>query len=65
MFPATSGICDPPGHAIAVERVLAVAAAAGGRELGLTRGWASHLYPGCSRSTVTSPVAGWMSPPGC
>jgi glucosylglycerate hydrolase len=32
-------------HAIAVERLLAVAAAVGGRELELTKGWAAHLYP--------------------
>src|SRR5215469_594736 len=43
--PATSGICDPPVHAIAVDRILAVAASAGGREDELTRGWAAHLYP--------------------
>jgi glucosylglycerate hydrolase len=42
---ATSGICDPPVHAIAVDRILAVAAAAGGREYELTAGWAAHLYP--------------------
>ena len=42
---ATSGICDPPVHAIAVDRILAAAAAAGGREYELTRGWAAHLYP--------------------
>jgi hypothetical protein len=43
--PATSGICDPPVHAIAVDRILAAAASAGGREYELTRGWAAHLYP--------------------
>jgi hypothetical protein len=43
--PATSGICDPPVHAIAVHQILAMAAVAGGRELELTRGWAMHLYP--------------------
>ena len=42
---ATSGICDPPVHAIAVDRILAVAAAAGGREHEVTVGWAAHLYP--------------------
>jgi len=42
---ATSGICDPPVHAIAVDRILAVAAAAGGREHDVTQGWAAHLYP--------------------
>jgi len=44
-FPATSGICDPPVHAIAMDRILTVATATGGRELELTRGWAAHLYP--------------------
>jgi hypothetical protein len=43
--PATSGIIDPPVHAIAVDRILAVAASAGGREYELTQGWAAHLYP--------------------
>jgi hypothetical protein len=43
--PATSGICQPPVHAIAVDRILAAAAAAGGREDELTRGWAAHVYP--------------------
>jgi hypothetical protein len=45
VFPATSGITDPPVHAIAVHLILARAAAAGGREQELTRGWAAHLYP--------------------
>jgi hypothetical protein len=43
--PATSGICDPPVHAIAVARILEVAAAHGGREAERTLGWAAHLYP--------------------
>jgi glucosylglycerate hydrolase len=43
--PATSGICDPPVHAIAVARILEVAAAHGDRESELTLGWAAHLYP--------------------
>src|SRR5215470_9130614 len=43
--PATSGICQPPVHAIAVDRILAAAAAGGGREYQLTVGWAAHLYP--------------------
>jgi glucosylglycerate hydrolase len=43
--PATSGIIDPPVHAIAVDRILAAAAAAGGREAELTAAWAAHLYP--------------------
>ncbi|HLH84806.1 MAG TPA: glycoside hydrolase 100 family protein [Trebonia sp.] len=42
---ATSGICDPPVHAIAVDRILAVASSAGGREHERTQGWAAHLYP--------------------
>ena len=36
--PATSGIIDPPVHAIAVDRILAVAAAGGGQEHELTLG---------------------------
>ena len=43
--PATSGIIDPPVHAIAVDRILAAAAAKGGQEDELTLGWAAHLYP--------------------
>jgi hypothetical protein len=43
--PATSGITDPPVHAIAVARILEVAAAHGGREAELTIGWAAHIYP--------------------
>ncbi len=43
--PATSGITDPPVHAIAVDRILAVAASAGAREHEITLGWAAHLYP--------------------
>jgi hypothetical protein len=43
--PATSGIIDPPVHAIAVDRILAVARAAGGREAERTEAWAAHLYP--------------------
>jgi hypothetical protein len=42
---ATSGICDPPVHAIAVDRILAVAKTAGEHEYELTQGWAAHLYP--------------------
>jgi len=45
VYPATSGICDPPVHAIAVDAILRVATATGGRELDLTTGWAAHLYP--------------------
>jgi hypothetical protein len=43
--PQTSGITDPPVHALAVARILEVAAAHGGREAELTKGWAAHLYP--------------------
>ena len=43
--PATSGIIDPPVHAIAVDRILAIASACGGREAELTRAWAERLYP--------------------
>jgi hypothetical protein len=43
--PATSGICDPPVHAIAVDRILLAATETGGRALDLTMGWAAHLYP--------------------
>jgi hypothetical protein len=43
--PATSGIIDPPVHAIAVDRILATASACGGREAELTWAWAEHLYP--------------------
>ena len=43
--PATSGIIDPPVHAIAVTRILAAAAAAGGAELVATTEWAAALYP--------------------
>jgi hypothetical protein len=42
---ATSGICDPPVHAIAVDRILTAAAVADGREHELTQSWAAHLYP--------------------
>jgi glucosylglycerate hydrolase len=42
---ATSGICDPPVHAIAVDRILAVAKAASEPEYEVTQGWAAHLYP--------------------
>jgi len=43
--PATSGIIDPPVHAIAVDRVLAIADRAGGAEAERTLTWAAHLYP--------------------
>src|SRR5499427_2530575 len=43
--PATSGIVDPPVHAIAVARILSVAEATGAREYELTKGWLAHLYP--------------------
>jgi glucosylglycerate hydrolase len=44
-YPPTSGICNPPVHAIAVDKILAAAATAGGRELEATTGWAARLYP--------------------
>jgi hypothetical protein len=43
--PATSGIIDPPVHAIAVDRILALAARAGGGELEATEAWAARIYP--------------------
>lgn len=43
--PATSGIIDPPVHAIAVDRILEIAASRGGPELERTRAWAASLYP--------------------
>jgi hypothetical protein len=44
--PATSGITDPPVHAIAARYILGTAEASGdAREADLTRGWAAHLYP--------------------
>jgi hypothetical protein len=43
--PATSGIIDPPVHAIAVDRILAVAERAGGAELERTWAWAADIYP--------------------
>ncbi|HEY1823288.1 MAG TPA: glycogen debranching protein [Trebonia sp.] len=43
--PATSGIIDPPVHAIAVDRILTVAASAGGPELARTQAWAAGIYP--------------------
>lgn len=42
---ATSGICDPPVHAIAVDRILTVARSVGEREYALAQAWAAHLYP--------------------
>jgi glucosylglycerate hydrolase len=43
--PATSGIIDPPVHAIAVDRILALAERAGGAELEQTKEWAAAIYP--------------------
>lgn len=44
--PATSGITDPPVHAIAAGHILGVAESGGdAREAAVTRGWAAHLYP--------------------
>src|SRR6202522_772843 len=44
-FPATSGIIDPPVHAIAVDRILSIATACGGREAEFTWAWAEQIYP--------------------
>jgi len=43
--PATSGITDPPVHAIAIARILEVAAAHGGRDNEETMQWAAGIYP--------------------
>jgi len=43
--PATSGIIDPPVHAIAVDRILVLAERAGGEQAEQTRDWAERLYP--------------------
>jgi glucosylglycerate hydrolase len=43
--PATSGITDPPVHAIAVARILEVAAAHGGADADQTLDWAARIYP--------------------
>jgi glucosylglycerate hydrolase len=43
--PATSGIIDPPVHAIAVDQILTVAERAGGAEQERTRAWAAAIYP--------------------
>jgi glucosylglycerate hydrolase len=43
--PATSGLIDPPVHAIAVDRILALAERAGGAEAELTEAWAARIYP--------------------
>jgi glucosylglycerate hydrolase len=43
--PATSGIIDPPVHAIAVDRILAIASSVGGAELARTEAWARGIYP--------------------
>ena len=44
-FPATSGIVDPPVHAIAVDRIIALADRAGGPERARTEQWATAIYP--------------------
>lgn len=44
-LPATSGITDPPVHAIAIARILEVAAAHGGRDTAETMQWAADIYP--------------------
>ncbi|MGH3292618.1 MAG: glucosylglycerate hydrolase [Trebonia sp.] len=41
----TSGICQPPVHALAVARILAVAGRQGTDALAETRAWVSALYP--------------------
>ncbi len=43
--PATSGIIDPPVHAIAVDRILATADLAGQDERERTWTWAAAIYP--------------------
>lgn len=43
--PATSGIIDPPVHAIAVDRILTVAERTGGVQYERTMEWATDLYP--------------------
>ncbi|HEX6451886.1 MAG TPA: glycogen debranching protein [Trebonia sp.] len=44
--PETSGITDPPVHAIAARRILDAAETGwDAREAELTRGWTAHLYP--------------------
>jgi hypothetical protein len=43
--PLTSGIIDPPVHAIAVDRILVAAARVGGQEYTATLDWAIVLYP--------------------
>jgi glucosylglycerate hydrolase len=44
--PATSGITDPPVHAIAASYILGAAESGGDpRQAELTRGWMAHLYP--------------------
>jgi hypothetical protein len=42
---ATSGITDPPVHAIAIARILEVGAAHGGRDNTETMQWAADIYP--------------------
>lgn len=41
----TSGICQPPVHALAAERVLAAAGRRGPREAEQARAWAGRIYP--------------------
>jgi glucosylglycerate hydrolase len=43
--PPTSGIIDPPVHAIAVDRILRIATRDGGPEAARTQEWAAGLYP--------------------
>src|SRR6202046_2625162 len=43
--PATSGIIDPPVHAIAVDRILAIASSLGDPEYSRTLEWVRGIYP--------------------
>jgi hypothetical protein len=43
--PQTSGICQPPVHALAAERVLEIAERRGGDSAGLAGGWLRGAYP--------------------
>src|SRR6201996_7664558 len=43
--PGPGGIIAPPVHAIAVDRILAIASSVGGPELARTEAWARGIYP--------------------
>jgi len=43
--PQTSGICQPPVHALAVERILSIADRRGGDSAELAAGWLTSAYP--------------------